>query len=179
MHMNDTPFKHFGIKIKELRLRAKESIVDVCGAVEADENIIKELEAGKSRPSEELLFLLISHFALKEDDALKLWELAGYEQQGTGLSSLANDLDGNVQKAYVSAGDVRILYTDMVHIKANNHGVVLNFLQSLGPDNHNMAVARIGMSQEHAKTMLKVLQQTIKATNPKKSPKSSKKDTQE
>lgn len=167
-NMSDIPFKSFGTRLKEIRLKAKESILDVSGAVEADESLIKDIEAGKQQPSEELVLLLISHFALKDDDALSLWELAGYEQSKTGISSISGDGDGNVQKAYVTAGDVRILYTDMVHVKANNHGVVINFLQSLGAENHTMAVSRIGMSHEHAKTLLKVLRQTLKATEPKK-----------
>jgi DNA-binding XRE family transcriptional regulator len=166
--MNETPFKSFGSKLKQLRMNAKETVVDVSGAVEADEKLIKEIEAGVMQPSEELVLLLISHFALKEEDALQLWDLAGFGQEKTGISNMSADQQGNIQKAYVTAGDVRIIYTDMVHIKANNHGVVINFLQNLGADDHTMAVSRVGMSHEHAKTLLKVLKQTLKATDPQK-----------
>ncbi len=172
--MNNTPFKSFGVQLKRLRIKAKESITEISGAVETDENLIKEIEAGKSQPSEELVLLLISHFALKEEDALNLWELAGYSQDKSGNSSIVGDINSNTQKAYITAGDVRILYTDMVHVKANNHGVVINFLQSLGPDNSSMAVSRIGMSHEHAKSLLKVLNDTINASNNKKTAKNKK-----
>ena len=162
--MKDAPFKSFGTKLKQIRTKAKETLIDVSGAVEADPTFLEEVEAGKAQPTEDLVLLLISHFALKEDDALRLWELAGYNQEKTGISSMGIDEDGNVQKGFVTAGDVRILYTDMVHVKSNRHGVVINFLQSLGADDHTMAVSRVGMSHAHAESLLDVLKQTLEAT---------------
>lgn len=162
--MKDAPFKMFGSKLRQIRTKAKESIVDVSGAVETDVALLEAVEAGTSQPSEDLVLLLISHFALKEDDALRLWELAGYSQDKTGIASVSADADGTVQKAYVTAGDVRILYTDMVHVKSNRHGVVINFLQSLGSDDHTIAVSRIGMSHAHAESLLEVLKQTLDET---------------
>lgn len=162
--MKDAPFKSFGTKLKQIRTHAKESLLDVSGAVEADISLLQAVEAGTSQPSEDLVLLLISHFALKEDDALKLWELAGYDQDRTGTSSMATDEEGSVHKAYVTAGDVRILYTDMVHVKSNRHGVVINFLQSLGSDDNTMAVSRVGMSHAHAESLLQVLKETLEAT---------------
>lgn len=162
--MKDAPFKSFGTKLRQIRTKAKESLLDVSGAVETDIALLEDVEAGMAQPSEDLVLLLISHFALKEDDALKLWELAGYNQDRTGTTSMATDENGNVQKAFVTSGDVRILYTDMVHVKSNRHGVVINFLQSLGADDHTMAVSRVGMSHAHAESLLEVLQQTLEAT---------------
>lgn len=154
----------FGSKLRQIRTHAQETLLDVSGAVEADVTLLQAVEAGTSQPSEDLVLLLISHFALKEDDALKLWELAGYDQDRTGTSSMATDEEGSVHKAYVTAGDVRILYTDMVHVKSNRHGVVINFLQSLGSDDNTMAVSRVGMSHAHAESLLQVLKETLEAT---------------
>lgn len=168
--MKNEPYKMFGTKLKQIRTEAKESLADVSGAVEADVTTLKQVEAGLAQPSEDLVLLLISHFALQEDDALKLWELAGYDQERTGSSSFGTDEEGVIQKTFVTSGDVRILYTDMVHVKANKHGVVINFLQSLGNDDHTMAVSRVGMSHEHAKSMLEVLTQALQKTNQIKNP---------
>lgn len=162
--MKSAPFESFGTKLKEIRTNAKETLVDVSGAVETDVALLEAVEQGLTQPTEDLVLLLISHFALRDDEALKLWELAGYDQEKTGTSSMTSDEDGNVQKAYVTTGDVRILYTDMVHVKANQHGVVINFLQSLGSDDHTIAVSRVGMSHAHAESLLQVLQQTLEAT---------------
>jgi transcriptional regulator with XRE-family HTH domain len=161
MNMNDKPYKTLGTKLKSIRLKAKESLQDLCGAVETDELTLKNIEDGIARPSEDLVLLLISHFALKEEEALKLWEMAGYNQSDTGHTSISADQNGIVHQAFITTGDIRIIYTDMVHIKANNHGVVINFLQNLGADDHTMAVSRVGMSHEHAKSLLKVLKQTL------------------
>lgn len=164
--MDKIPYQKFGITLKKIRERANETVLDVSGAVETDENVITQLEAGTRQPTEDIVLLLISHFGLKEDDALRLWKLAGYDQDKTGMSSYDSDdqTGANGVKAYVTAGDVRILYTDMVHVKSNKHGLVINFLQSLGADDHSMAVARVGMSHVHAESLLEVLKQTINAT---------------
>ncbi|MBP9821130.1 helix-turn-helix transcriptional regulator [Candidatus Saccharibacteria bacterium] len=162
--MNKIPYHKFGVTLKKIREQANESVIDVSGAVETDVAIINQLEAGTHQPSEDIVLLLISHFGLKEDDALRLWRLAGYDQDKTGISSVGSDDQVNSVKAYVTAGDVRILYTDMVHVKSNQHGLVINFLQSLGADDHTMAVARVGMSHTHAESLLEVLKQTINTT---------------
>jgi DNA-binding XRE family transcriptional regulator len=163
LFMATNPFSDFGNQLKVFREKAKESIAEVSGAVEVDTHALADIEAGKTQPSEDIVLLLISHFALKDDEALKMWELAGYDQQKTGMTSMINNTqDGTTQAAYVSAGDARIMYTDMVHVNANRYGVIINFLQGLGSNNQPMAVSRIGMSHEHAQSLLDVLQETLK-----------------
>ncbi len=159
--MSNNPYLDFGSHLKGIREKAKESVAEVSGAVEADITVLTEIESGKQQPSEDLVLLLISHFALPDDEALKMWELAGYEQEKTGITSVISDENGPTQTAYISLGDARILYTDMVHVNANKYGVVINFLQSLGANDQPMAVSRIGMSHEHAVSLLEVLQKTL------------------
>lgn len=53
--------------------------------------------------------------------------------------------------------DTLILYTDNINIATNDDGVILGFFQKFGPDNEMKAVARIGMSREHAKKFLATL----------------------
>ena len=176
--MEKAPFQAFGNKLKEIREKAKESIAELSGAVELDTKHIEAIEAGKDQPSEDIVLLIISHFSLKEDEALKMWELAGYKQETTGLSSMISDSkEGTVTKtAFVHPSDARILYTDMVHVSANKYGVIINFLQGLGSSDQPMAVSRIGMSHEHAHSLLEVLRKTIDISNeenskPKRAPK--------
>ena len=165
--MEKTPFSDFGKQLKAMRQKAKETIADVSGAVEVDTSELVAIEAGKNQPSEDIVLLLISHFALKEDEALKMWELAGFDQERTGVSSLVSDENGIQQTAYISQNDARILYSDMIHINANKYGVVINFLQGLGSNNQPMAVSRIGMSREHAESLLEVLKKTLKHSSAK------------
>jgi transcriptional regulator with XRE-family HTH domain len=159
--MSTNQYKKFGTRLKTIRESARESLAELSGAVEVDTTVLTNIENGVQQPSEDLVLLIISHFALKEDEALKLWELAGYEQENTGLASIGNESGHTAQSAFIHAEDARIIYTDMVHVSANKYGVVINFLQGLGAQNQPMAVSRIGMSHEHAKSMLDVLQETI------------------
>lgn len=57
--------------------------------------------------------------------------------------------------------DVRIVYTDVANVTANNHGIVINFLQGLGGNNAPMAIARVGMSVDHASNLVKALDRTV------------------
>lgn len=173
--MNQSPYQDFGRHLKQIRQKAKETIAEVSGAVEIDTQALAGIEAGKIQPEEDVVLLLISHFALKEDEALKMWELAGYPQEKTGMSSLIADEKGITQTAYITPGDARIIYTDMVHVNANRFGVVINFLQGLGSNNQPMAISRIGMSHEHAKSLIAVLQKSVKLSEKPKTDKKSKK----
>ncbi len=154
---NITPYRPLGRQLKELRTRLNESLAEASGAVEIDVRELASFELGKAKPSEEVLLLLISHFGAKDDEAVGLWELAGY---GTEKIPVAR-MDNTQSVANpASAVDNRVLFTDVVDIMVNNYGVVMNFLQS-GPSGSPQSVVRVGMSREHAASVLKVLQQTL------------------
>jgi len=153
------PFKALGAHLKRARQKRSETIAEVSGAVEIDLDALADIEYGKQRPSEDILLLLISHFALKDEEADRLWHLAGYNLLDS-LSPL--DVSSDMpQVVMVMPFDARIAYTDMVHVVANNYGVVMNFMQSAGPANQPLAVSRIGMSKEHARSVIEILQKTL------------------
>jgi hypothetical protein len=55
----------------------------------------------------------------------------------------------------------------MIQVMVNNYGVIINFMQGAGPANQPLAVSRVGMSKEHARSVLEVLQKTLdQAENP-------------
>ncbi len=158
----DKSYKPLGIRLKRLRQTRQESLAEVSGAVEIDIEHLSQIEQGTFCPSEDILLLLISHFGAKEDEATKLWELAGYDQSKVPASNMINDAIGEPKPmVMVMPVDARIVYTDMLHVMVNNYGVVMNFMQGAGPNNQPLAVARIGMSREHAQSVLAVLQQTL------------------
>ncbi len=156
------PYKTLGSRLKGMRESLRESLAEVSGAVEIEIDVLTEIEQGKNRPSEDILLLLISHFAVKEDEATKLWELAGYDQSDTGTASMSTDEFGAIKQAVmVMPMDVQIAYTDMAHVIVNEHGVVLNFMQTSGPGNQPLVVSRLGMSKEHAQSVIELLQKTL------------------
>lgn len=151
-----------GNRLRGMREKLRESVAEVSGAVEIEVDTLAEIEKGQDRPSEDILLLLISHFAIKEDEATKLWELAGYEQQDTGNANMSIDGFGTIKNAVmVMPLDTRIVYTDMAHVMVNDHGVVMNFMQTGAPGSQPTVVSRLGMSREHAQSLLDLLQKTL------------------
>lgn len=149
-----------GGQLRLLREKHSESLAEVSGAVEIEIDKMEQIERGEQRPTEELLLLLISHFNVGDEDAANLWSMAGYEDPAEVTT--ANLGDQMKQIALVMPMDARVVYTDLVHVMANNYGIVMNFMQTGGPGNQPLAVARVGMSREHAQSVVDLLQQTIK-----------------
>jgi transcriptional regulator with XRE-family HTH domain len=176
--MNDsakTPYRPLGKHLKDLRTRARESLAETSGAVEIDVRELASYELGKARPNEDVLLLLISHFGAKDDEAVQLWEMAGYTTNKTPASRMTNS-----DTISAPDRDQKILYSDVVDVMVNNHGVVMNFMQS-GPSKDVQVVTRVGMSREHAKSVLRILQITLSQTDnaqPYKIPSTDNKDAQ-
>ncbi|MGH7156831.1 MAG: helix-turn-helix domain-containing protein [Candidatus Saccharimonadales bacterium] len=160
MHdLNQTPYKPLGKYLKDLRTKANESLAEASGAVEIDVRELAGYELGKKRPSEDVLLLLISHFGAKDEEAVKLWEMAGYGMEKIPASRMASSESALAQPASAN----QILFTDIVDIMVNNYGVVMNFMQGGAGSNTN-SVAKVGMSREHAKSVLKILEHTLSQT---------------
>ncbi|HSX17803.1 MAG TPA: helix-turn-helix domain-containing protein [Candidatus Saccharimonadales bacterium] len=155
-------FRTLGRRLKELRTQANETLAEASGAVEIDIRELASFELGQSRPTEEILLLLISHFGAKDDEAVKLWELAGYATDKIPVAHLGN----NEQALQATAPQIEkpIVFTDIVDVVVNNYGVVMNFMQGSGPGTQPSPVARVGMSREHAKSVLQILQITLAQT---------------
>lgn len=156
------PFSNFGEALKQLRVSRQKSQIELSGAVEVDQQKLEAYELGAERPSEDILHLIIQHFNLRDEEARELWRLAGYSDTAQDAIYSSNDDESYNQKSVlVSQHDARIVYTDMVQVMVNNFGVILNFMQGAGPGNSPLAVSRIGMSREHAKSVLQLLKKTL------------------
>ncbi len=167
------PYKPLGVVLKRLREKHRQSLAEVSGAVEIDVTLLTNIEQGSERPSEDILLLLISHFSIRDEDASKLWELAGYLRSQSGSDDFsfgpaANNNGGNgPQAVYIMPMDIRIVYTDIAHVAVNKFGITMNFMQSGGLGNKPLAVSRIGMSREHAESVLELLQQALHENKPR------------
>ena len=155
-------FSQLGKTLKALRARANETLAEASGAVEIDVKQLAGFELGQTRPTEDVLLLLISHFGVRDDEAVKLWELAGYGMNRISSARAAND--SSQPQPLADNVDPRILFTDIVDVTVNNYGVVMNFMQSAGSSAKPASVAKVGMSREHAKSVLKILQVTLAQT---------------
>ena len=166
-------YESFGKELKRIRTVAKRSLDDVSQAVELDPAEFGRLETGHLRPSQEIVNLLITHFDLAVSTASRLWRLAGYDQQLSFASSESESIeDGDddgfesvlaseAKQAFLAISDSRIVYTDMVNVRANNYGLTINFFQGLSQETQPAPVARVGMSLEHAARLAQSLNETI------------------
>ena len=161
--LNKSPYRPLGKQLKDLRTRVNESLAEASGAVEIDVRELAGFELGKARPSEDVLLLLISHFGAKDDEAIRLWEMAGY---GMDKIPASHAINNDITASQVAPQDNRVLFTDIVDIVVNNYGVIMNFMQT-GPANSTHSVARVGMSREHAKSIMQILQTTLSQTEQK------------
>ncbi|MFZ1249481.1 MAG: helix-turn-helix transcriptional regulator [Candidatus Saccharimonadales bacterium] len=170
--MDDTkapiPYQTLGKKLRQLRESSRESMAEVSGAVEIEEQQLHNIESGKDRPSEDILLLLISHFGLGDEHAEELWELAGYESKNDDAShshsshSSHDDAKGRSQAMMIML-DPRIMYSDSVEVVSNKQGVIINFSQTAAPDTTPLTVSRIGMSYDQAKAVMGILHQVLYA----------------
>jgi len=171
------PFLDLGGTLKRIRQQQKETLAEAAGAVELAEEDLLRIEQGYDRPSEEILMLLIKHFSMLEDEAVRLWELAGYDQ-GEAEEDTSDNPNATKSIVMTIAMDPRVMYSDSVHISGNPNGLVFTFLQPGGGQLPALPVSRIGMSRDQAKKMLELLKDTLeqldKATpSPKHLPPSS------
>lgn len=148
-HPHTPPHKTFGRHLKTMRQRFQESLGEVSGAVEIAVEQLDSFERGAELPNEDILMLLISHFNLGDDEAVELWELAGYD-----INTRQQMLDGDDpepshdrydrrdqhsrQHAHTAqsipimmiALDNRVLYSNGADIVTDDAGLVLNFMQT-------------------------------------------------
>ncbi|TXG76747.1 hypothetical protein E6P97_03065 [Patescibacteria group bacterium] len=168
---SEKPFGELGERLRSLRERLQESLEDASGAAEIDPPMLQSYEDGTERPEEDILHVLLHHFDASDDVAEELWRLAGYGS--SRLHHIPNADDGSFQSTpamLVLPIDARILYSDSVQVGVNKQGVTLNFTQNIGPDNKPVPVSRIGMSKEHAQTLVALLQDCLKHADPKQLP---------
>ena len=158
------PYRTLGWHLKIAREQLRESAAEVSGAVEIDLEVLEKIEFGEQRPSEDVLFLLINHLGLAGEEASSLWEMAGYSSQ-KDESRQYDTAEYTKQLAFVMPIDIRIIYSDNVHVAANNRGIVMSFLQGTGANNQPLPVTRVGMNKRQARNVLEALRQSLAQTD--------------
>jgi transcriptional regulator with XRE-family HTH domain len=158
MSKSEIPYKNLGSHLKYVREQSRETLAEVSGAVEIDEQYLERIEAGIERPSEDILLLLISHFGVKDREAVQLWELADYD--GDMPEDIRTENDLVKPTVMLLAIDMRTMYSDGLDVHVSPSGVTLNFTQATGPGQVN-PVGRIGMSHQQAELVMQTIQQAL------------------
>jgi transcriptional regulator with XRE-family HTH domain len=162
MNEPNAPFITLGQHLKYVREQSRQSLLEVSGAVEIDEQRLQRIEAGMERPAEDVLLLLISHFGVADREAVQLWELADYDSEmPEQIKPDGGDSQFTAKSVVMLVGfDTRAIYSDGLDVMWNQSGLTLNFTQTTNPS-QNLAVARVGMSYEQAEKVLHTLQQAL------------------
>lgn len=162
MSESQTPYRNLGSHLKYVREQSRQSLLEVSGAVEIDEQRLERIEAGIERPAEDILLLLISHFGVADREAVQLWELADYD------SDMPDHIKPETLESQLSSKnvvmlvgfDARTIYSDGLDVMWNNAGMTLNFTQTVNPS-QNLPVAKIGMSYDQAQQVIDTLQRAV------------------
>jgi transcriptional regulator with XRE-family HTH domain len=171
MSESNAPFITLGKHLKYVREQSEETLAEVSGAVEIDEQDLARIEAGQERPSEDILLLLITHFDVQEREAVQLWELAEYD--GDVPEQIRSEIEvpgGAKSVVMLLAMDTRTLYSDGIEIASTPAGLTLHFTQAAPKDQPN-SVARLGVSLEQAEVILRELQHGLLKAQVKRAPK--------
>jgi predicted transcriptional regulator len=156
------PYVSLGHHLKYVREQAKQSLEEVSGAVEIEQDKLIRIEAGVERPEEDVLMLLISHFKVQDREAVQLWELANYDSDMPDEIHFSSDSlnAAGKQTIMLLAMDVRTMYSDGLDVIANPAGITLNFTQAIS-SKQTSPVARVGMSIDQAEQVVKAIEQAL------------------
>ncbi len=151
-----------GRHLKYVREQSKQSLAEVSGAVEIGADMLERIEAGSERPHEDILLLLISYFNIQDQEAVQLWELAGYEGDVPDTIRPADIAElpiGGKGMVMLLALDMRTMYSDGLEIENTDAGLTLSFTQTT--QKQATPVARLGMSYDQAQSVINTLQQAL------------------
>ncbi len=161
MNESKTPYKSLGEHLRYVREQSRQSLLEVSGAVEIDEQSLQRIEAGVERPAEDILLLLISHFGVADREAVQLWEMANYD------SDLPEQIRPDTEAQFAAKNvvmlvgfDTRTIYSDGLEVVWNDSGATLNFTQVTG-NAQQLPVAKLGMSHDQVEQVIKTLQRAL------------------
>lgn len=166
---------NLGKQIRNLRKKTKKSLKDLASLSGVHPTYLSKIENGQKRPSQKLLLKLLDLYKVSPSEFLAIQLLAGYGKTYYGelkeqkevnymTSKQEEKPEGQIQNNQMQIqvpNNLPVLYTDSAFVTASAFGLVLDFAQTLGPTNNQNVVARIGMSSDHAKALLKVLSQKL------------------
>lgn len=152
--------KMLGRNLRKQRERVHESLAEVSGAVEIDQEVLAQIERGDKRPSEDILLLLISHLDIAETEALKLWELAGFEAPSSERSEPSPEELLAKQLIMVVSPESKVLHSDDVTVQVTRAGLTLHVGQEAKDGTLN-TVARVALNRDQAHKLVQDLAKTL------------------
>ena len=98
---------------------------------------------------------------MQDQEAVQLWELAGYDGGSSRPEDILQDSVAQGKPVVVLFGlDARTMYTDSVLVETGGAGITIKFGQ-LNSKKQQQHVAKVGMSYEQAEEVLRQLQSAV------------------
>jgi transcriptional regulator with XRE-family HTH domain len=155
------PYGTLGKHLRYLREQHLESLAEVSGAVEIDQQQLERIEAGQERPAEDILLLLINHFDMQDQEAVQLWEMAGYNgstnERDRTEEVIQEAMQGQKPIMFIVGMDARTMYSDTLSIATDQAGITMNF-GKMNAKRQSQTVSSVGMSYDQALQVLNQLQ---------------------
>ncbi len=161
------PHRVIGLRLKNLREQAKESLLEVSGAVEVELDLLQDIESGKCLPDEDVLLMLINHFKVSDQESMKLWELAGYGKVADKESMIDEQLLKQI--TMIIPIDNKVAYTDSARVSSNINGVTIDFTLMVG-NAKPQTVSKVGMSLEQALQLSKLIDMAVQVAKQPRMP---------
>lgn len=156
-----------GMSLRKLRKQRKESLEQTAKAVGVERSYLNKVELDKIHPSVKLLDKLIGHFSVEGNNATDLRQRAGHipfpiisgqsGKEGNYMADQSIVAPSASAQVNVNPLATPVLFTDSTFVSSSNYGLVLDIAQTVGGQQHNV-VARVGMSFDHAKKLIEIIQ---------------------
>jgi transcriptional regulator with XRE-family HTH domain len=165
----------FGKIIKYYRNKNKHTSKHLAARLGITRSYLSRIENGYDKPTKQFVRDIIDIYSLNKKVAIKMWCLAGYEFDSSGgliiteknrkgvvkMQNGKSETGKEMKEIKVALPNTPVLYSDSAFITENQFGIVFDFAQSVASTNKQNVVARIGMSKEHAKALLKILEKKL------------------
>lgn len=162
-------YEELGNKLKTIRQSQQKNATGVARLLKISPAYFSRVENGRDRPSLEMLSKIAKAYSLELDDVRLLEKLAGYGTSPRDEEAGNVAIGGQVQmEVKINPEKTPIMFSDAIFVVVSDNGVVFDFCQKVTQMNKFEVVSRIGVSQEHAIKIHKLLgEQLQKASNRK------------
>lgn len=151
-------------QIRQLRLSSDLTLEQLAEKVNVHWTFLSKIEKGTRKPNVKLIKSLAKVFSLDEQEYQTLIHQLSQDLRKGVNYKMEDENAANQNQKVLNLNvpqSLAVLYSDSAVVNSNAHGIVLSFAQILGNTNTHNVVARVGISLQHAKSLLKALSKEV------------------
>ncbi len=163
---------YIGDSLRKIRKESGQTLAEAAESLQIDRTHLNKIELGTYKPTMELLEEILAHFSVEGRIASQL-RIMLRDMKGPQVERLVTDgnkegkvefMSKDAQLDKLSAPQIvldpaktPVLYTDSTFVSSSDFGLVLDVAQTISGSPQQNIVARIGMSFDHAKKLIEVV----------------------